>query len=415
MFCVLFLCLLFLPDVPAFGQGTPAFYMGQARTGEKPQAKVWFHNGFWWCVLPHERTANGALSIHQLYNNQWSVKGDALDALPNAQADVWAEGDDLFVLTFHPNQVRFFHYVFDQTRGMYHLKEGYPVGLSALPVQGVETMVVRQDAGGRFWVLFEGEASNSDRGEIWAMWSDDGQNWSSNGIRLGINVDPDDIGALCHFQIRGKNYLGAIWSQQPKNKSSHRDSAGVGRLLMRVHEVGQDPQIWSPAEEIASGQALADDHLNTAVAQDGQIYLVTKTSLDDLRPRDSTSTLLMLHVRDVEGRWTQYPISPSSERGTRPIVVLDGERGLLHVFYSRPTRGDGSLREIMHRWTDRWQIRFSEPEVAIGHAGVYLNDATSTHQNVSIETGLLVMCWGRLPKKNTPNQAYFRLYNLDGG
>jgi hypothetical protein len=38
------------PDVPVLCEGTPAFFMGKGQTGEKPQAKSWYHNGFWWCA-----------------------------------------------------------------------------------------------------------------------------------------------------------------------------------------------------------------------------------------------------------------------------------------------------------------------------------------------------------------------------
>ena len=289
------------------------------------------------------------------------------------------------------------------------------MALSPLPVGGIETMSLRRDGQGRFWVAFEGASKDAKRGSVWVIWSDDGLNWHLEGVRLGTNVAPDDIATLCHFVVGGTGYIGAIWSQQSANNSTHRDSAGVSRLVMRHHKDGDAPTRWSPIEEIASGQALADDHLNTAVARDGRIYLVTKTSLDDLRPKDGDAPLLMLYVRSNRGVWEGYAVSYSTERGTRPIVTLDEERGILHVFYTIPTNNNQSERAIVHRSSDRAKIKFSDRDMAIAEDGVYLNDATSAHHGMNSDTGILVMCWGKDRKKNTPNRAYFRVYKLDSG
>ena len=403
------------PDVSAFGQGTPAFFMGKGRTGEKPQAKVWFHNGFWWCLLPGTESGETALRFYQLVDDTWQNIGDPVDTRDDVQADVWAEGDDLFVLVFHPKQVHFLSFHFEQSLGRYVLKDGFPVVLSPLPVTGIETMSLRRDSRGRFWAVFQGEVGDAKRGSVWAIWSENGLQWHLEGVRLGQNVARDDIATLCRFETRGTAYIGAIWSQQSAVKSTHRDSAGIGRLVMRVHKDGDGPKRWTPLEEIIAGQAVADDHLNTAVSPDGQIYLVTKTSLDDLEPKDTKAALLMLHVRSSDGKWTNHTVSESTERGTRPIVTMDVERGILHVFYTAPTNPDQSERAIVHRWSDRSKINFSQPEMAIAQAGLYLNDATSTHSGLTAESGVLVMCWGRDPKKETPNRAYFRVYKSDGG
>lgn len=412
---LLLLVTLVWPDVSVFSQGTPAFFMGKGRTGEKPQAKVWFHNGFWWCLLPGTEGGDTALRFYHLQDETWLPVGEVVDAREDVQADVWAEGDDLFVLVFHAAQTRFLSFHFEQNQGCYVLQKGFPVTLSPLPVAGIETMSLRRDSRGRFWVVFEGEVNSTKRGSVWAIWSDDGLLWDLGGVRLGVNVARDDIATLCRFVIRGTAYIGAIWSQQAANKSTHRDSAGMGRLVMRVHKDGDDPHHWAPVEQIISGQAVADDHLNTAVAPDGQIYLVTKTSLDDLVPKDVNAPLLMLHARSTDGTWVSHTVSESTERGTRPIVTLDEERGILHVFYTAPTNPNQSERAIVHRWSDRSKIRFSQPDMAIAQTGMYLNDATSTHLGVTADSGVLVMCWGRDRKKETPNRAFFRVYKRDSG
>ncbi|MDA0709859.1 MAG: hypothetical protein O3B73_06595 [bacterium] len=414
--CLILFVGMVWPEASCFSQEVPAFFMGKGTTGEKPQAKVWFHNGFWWCLLPDTQDGQTGLRIHRLHNGRWDAVGEVVDPREEAQVDVLSDGNRLFVLIFHPDAARFAAYHFDQPSEQYILDPEYPVSLAPLPASGIETMSLRRDGKGRFWALFEGEVDGTTgRGDIWAIWSDEGLSWQLSGLRLGRNVDPDDIATLCQFALRGSGYVGAIWSQQSANPSVHRDSAGVGRLLMRLHKDGEPPDRWSPVEEIASGQALADDHLNTAVARDGSIYLVTKTSLDDLKPKEKNAPMLMLYARNPNGKWSRQAVSDSEERGTRPIVVLDDPKGILNVFYTRPGTGEKSERVIVRRWTDRTHLKFSEPEVVISHPGWHLNDATSTHQAVTADSGLMVMCWGQSLKKETPNGVFFRLYSLESG
>jgi hypothetical protein len=122
----------------------------------------------------------------------------------------------------------------------------------------------------------------------------------------------------------------------------------------------------------------------------------------------------MLYRQPAGGAWEGYPVSPIKEGGTRPIVVLDDALGRLHVFYSRPVPGSSGQREIARRVSDKKQIHFERPDVAISAPGIYLNDPTSTRQRVSSHTGLMMMCWGQDRKKKGANRAYYQLYLLGG-
>ena len=121
---------------------------------------------------------------------------------------------------------------------------------------------------------------------------------------------------------------------------------------------------------IASGVGLTDDHLNTAVAPDGTIFLVTKTSLDDLVPVDPNLPLLMLYRRPPGGAWEGYPVSPIKEDGTRPIVVLDDALGRLFVFYSRSVPDSPDERVIVRRVSDKKYIHFENVLLTLTGAAV---------------------------------------------
>jgi len=403
---------------PTFGQGTAAFEMGAGRTGEKPQAKVWFHDGAWWCVLPHEDAAQTGHRIHRFDGDRWVMpEGADIDGRVDARADVLCQGNALFVMSFHRDGSRFVAFDYHLGDRRYALREGFPVVLDSLGLLGVETLSFRRDSTGRFWAAFEGEHAKGARGEVRVIWSKDtaGQQWDLDGVRLGVGLDADDIAAVCQFVVDEIPQIGVIWSQQSASKSTHRDSAGTNRLWMRVHRDGDAPKSWSVPELIASGVALTDDHLNTAVARDGTVYLVNKTSLDDLKPRDPELPLLMLYARDNSGTWTRHAVSPGRERGTRPIVVLDDERGFLHVFYSRLVGEDQKRRQIVRRQSRRTPIAFGAPEVVVADPDMSFNDPTATHQRLTTVSGMLVMCWGQDHVRKGSNRAFFRVYNLDGG
>lgn len=407
------------PGTRVFAQGDPAFYMGAGRTGEKPQSKVWFHDHTWWCVLPGTVSEKTAQRIYRLKGSQWQLadsRQQVVDKRAGARADVLAQGNAIFVLSFHPRGTRFAAYDYDGKNKRYVQRKGFPVAISPLPVVGVETMVLAREGDGRFWVVFEGEAQDKERGEVRAIWSEDreGKKWNVDGVRLGTGLDGDDIATICRVVIGKEGQLAAIWSQQSAKKSSHRDSAGVNRLWMRLHRDGASPKDWESPVLIASGVALTDDHLNTAVARDGTLFFVTKTSLNNLKPVDPDLPMLMLYRLAPGGDWEGYPVSPIKEKGTRPIVVLDDALGRLYVFYSRPVADSKDERQIVLRVSDKTDIHFESPQVAVAIPGVYFNDPTSTRQRVSSDTGLMLMCWGQDKKKKGANRAYFQLYPLGG-
>ena len=49
-----------------------------APTGEKPQAKTWFHDGAWWAVMYN--TATGSFEIYKRIDGAWSTTGTVVDA-----------------------------------------------------------------------------------------------------------------------------------------------------------------------------------------------------------------------------------------------------------------------------------------------------------------------------------------------
>jgi hypothetical protein len=336
-----------------------------------------------------------------------------VDERTAARADVVCSGDSLFVLSFHPGETRFLAYDYEPEERGYRLRDRFPVQLAPLPLEGAETMVLARDGTGRLWAAYLGERPGQERGEARAIWSEDeeGRHWNLNGVVLGEDADPDDIAAAFWFRPASTGQVGVIWSRQSACKSRDRGTAGDSQLIMRVHRDDDPPDRWGPQEVAASGPGLVDDHLNTAAARDGTLFVVTKTSLDDLVPVNPDDALLKLYARSPEGAWSGYPVCTCREPSTRPIVVLDEEQRLLSVFYTQHV-GDGKTeRRIVRRSSTVEDIRFTGPaEAAIAWPGLYMNDVTSTKQNVTQQTGLVVMCGCRDKRRGGPHRAYFRRY-----
>ena len=77
-------------------------------------------------------------------------------------------------------------------------------------------------------------------------------------------------------------------------------------------------------------------------------------------------------------------------------------------FFARMWRGAPQMLALQQADLG-YQIDFSgRPEIQIATPGVYLDDVTSTKQNVTEKTGVLVMCWGQNRRLGGPRRAYFQ-------
>ena len=144
-----------------------------------------------------------------------------------------------------------------------------------------------------------------------------GVRWT-DPILLGRGTTDDDICSIA----RMCGGVGVIWSNQ------NNDS-----ISFRFHPNGSPPDSWDQTEIVAQGDKTADDHLNCAVAEDGTLYVATKTSLDTInRP------LLSLRERLPNGRWRSHAYAPLTPNGeaSRPIVMASDCRKrlvLCHTLY----------------------------------------------------------------------------------
>jgi len=125
--------------------------------------------------------------------------------------------------------------------------------------------------------------------------------------------------------------VGVIWSNQ------ERESINI-----RIHPNGNNICDWGETELVASGNRIADDHLNTAMSADGTLWLASKNSLDAQgKPQ------LVLSVRTSNGRWFNYHYANLGfiRMPSRPIILSSSDDMILagHTIYNSQEPGLGEI------------------------------------------------------------------------
>ena len=182
-------------------------------------------------------------------------------------------------------------------------------------------------------------------------------------------VKADDISSLVAV---GGNRVGVLWSNQ--------NNWTFGFAL---HADSQADDVWS-LETALSGTGLSDDHINLKSDSSGRVYAAIKTSKSS-----SNDPLTMLLVRQAGGGWSSHLFGTVRDNHTRPIVELDEEHGLVHMYAT----DSGSGGTIVEKTAPLGAISFAPGKglSVIKDADGKLNNPTSTKQNPTSSTGLVVL------------------------
>ena len=308
-------------------------------TGEKPQSKVWRHDGAWWGIFPtsSEGAASAGTWLWKLETDTWSpiLK---LDDGTDVQADVKVDGNLIHALLYDDSPVLV---SVEYMNGSYQLwsQRTASVALSA----GDETGVIELDSTGRMWYVTDTSSA------IVAYYSDSPYSTWSSSITVADGIDADDIGSVISLT---NNTIGVFWSDQ-KAKS----------FGFKTHGDGTDATVWSAAEVADSGSNIADDHINLALGADGKVYAAVKTSSDFIK----------LLVRETDGTWQDYEVDDNGV-GTRPIVLFNSQADRITVIY---TEANG-LNPIVYKESLTQSINFGARQT-LRDGG--FNDVASTKQS----------------------------------
>ncbi len=322
-----------------------------ANTGEKPQSKVWKHDGAWWAVLPTTAATPGSGTwLWKLVGDTWTsvIK---LSNNTDTHADALKVGAVTHILLYRGTSSELVSVEYGA--GTYAPWSLRPAAQAITLDSGVETATIAVDSTGRMWLASAGTTSVYVRSSVSPYTT-----WNAP-ITLGTGVAEDDIAVVTAFD---DDKVGVLWSNQ-----------NTERFGFKVHADGDAEGTWSADEVPADGSAqniglgMADDHMNLAVAADGTIYAAVKTSYDT-----GGSPKLALLVRRPSGTWD--PLYGVSESGTRGIVLLNTSADEL-LYLATSTEGAGN---ILARTSPTAAISFGAPTTLMSGS---FNEVTSTKQN----------------------------------
>jgi len=371
----------------------------QEITGEKPESKLWWNDGYWWGSL--WSTSANKYRIHRfdVAAQSWINVGPDIDNRPKSLADALWDGTKLYIAshiyttqsggTSTSNSARLYRYSYDAATDTYSLDAGFYVLINS---SKSETLVLDKDSTGKLWITW------TQSGDVYVNRSlGDDLTWGTPFILpvQGSDTDPDDISTLISFN----NKIGVIWSNQVDLK-----------IYFALHQDGDGDTNWQPREVALSDPtlgAVADDHLNLKMTNDdgGNLYIVTKTSLSG-----SNNPGVYLLKRTFGGGWSKYVVARRVDDYTRPIVVLDDENREAYVFAKSDYSAPGTIRMK--------KISFDNPSFSVGVGTAFIqsaddnaiNNVSSCKHNVNSTTGLLVIA------SDEGTRYYFHNYlALNGG
>jgi len=335
-------------------------------TSQKPESKLWHHDGVWWGTLYSDDA--GAYRIHRLDlpTQQWVDTGVTVDPRMRSRQDVLWDGQKLYMVSRFqpaPSECRLYRFAYHAGAQVWSLDPGFPVDV---PGGATEALTVAKDSTGRLWIAF----TLNDRVWVAHTQGSDAQ-WSAPfvlPVPEGTTVNFDDVAAV--VALPGK--IGVFWS----NQATDRD-------YFAVHADGAPPGAWT-LEVPAAGGNVADDHFNLKVASDGRLFVAMKTSRTA-----PGATLIGLLVRAPSGAWSPvHPVVTTDFNPTRAQLLLDEVQRRAYLFYS-PQHAT-----IHYKTTDLDAIAFpgGVGTAFIAKPGVAdVNDPTTTKQNVDPATGLVVL------------------------
>jgi hypothetical protein len=340
-------------------------------TAEKPPSKLWFADGSWWGAL--FSVGEDAFTVHRFdaASQSWFDTGVVIDTRNTVKVDVLWDGTKLYVAsagnssTTSSNVARVFRFSYDTASKRYTKDPGFPVPVAR---GGTEALVLAKDGAGVVWVVY----TQGRRVMVTHSITDEYQ-WVDPYVLPLPGADDltsDDIASVIAFDGR----IGVMWGNQ--TQSFYR---------FAVHTDGADDQQWA-GEVALEGEDLANDHINLKADSTGRVFAAVKTSL---KGRDEPQLVLL--VRETSGQWARHTIATGAQNQTRPIVLLHEETDTIYVIAAGPCCEGGALYLKSSRM-DR--ISFpagpGKPFLRLP-AHPHINNPSSTKQNVTTASGLLVI------------------------
>lgn len=363
-------------------------------TGEKPESKLWWNDGYWWASM----LKNGSASYHifrlNMFTQDWEDTGVALDDRPMSRADVlWDAATNklyvvshIFTLLGAPapagQRGELFRYSYDLINHTYTLDSGFPVEVN----QGAsEALVLAKDSTGTLWVTYVQSASvmvNHTLNQNDATW---GTPFILPAAGAGA-VGTDDMASIIAYNGR----IGVMWSSR----------AGSAKMYFASHVdgTGDTAADWT---SLAVYTPSGDDHMNLKAFQsdsEGHLYAVVKTSFT-LNANPEQPWIVLLACKTLPcaaaNNWTPYTVWTTSDKSpTRAQLLIDTENRDLYIFSRIIYDLNNNKKGIYYKSSDLDNISFVSGDgtaFITSATETDINNPTTTKQNVNRATGLVVL------------------------
>ena len=355
----------------------------RAPSGDKAQSKLWFQDGRWWALMAH--SPSGATQIHRLDSKRqvWVPTGVVVDERDRARGDVLWDGHKLYVASrtayvsswkraptereVRAGSALLLRFSYLPDKKSYRLDPGFPAKIAG---GSSESITLAKDSTGELWVTY------TRFGRVFlnrTLGADDAWGKPFMLPDPAAAVDSDDTSAVIAF---GGSRVGVLWSNQKERA-----------FYFAVHDDAAADRTWHT--EVAYGHGVggcstgcANDHISMRALPDGRLFAAVKTA-----NRLPDQPFIVVLARDRRG-WTSHNAGVVEELHTRPLIVLDDERMLLHLLTVVPEEGGA----VYCRTTDINNVVFRR---GLGtpwlSGGGRINNPSSTKQTVNSTSGLVVL------------------------
>jgi hypothetical protein len=368
-------------------RGPSSVGAGVGPTGSKPESKLWWVDGAWWSSM--WAGAGAGFHIFRLdpVTQRWVDTGVPLDDRSGTRADALWDGSHLYVASHlfsscgcsssaPGNPSRLYRFSYSPVTKSFALDAGFPVQINNT---STETLVIDKDSTGTLWATWVQDRQVRVSHTV----GGDDHNWLAPYVLPSpgaANVNNDDISTLVAF---GGDKIGVMWSNMT-----------ASAMYFARHVDGAADSDWTISPAIQS-PLIADDHINLRSLQSdgsGRVFAVTKTSLNSGSTPDPNDPIVLLLVRDPVTGWSSHPVWRVGDGTiTRPILLIDESNQDLHLFASSSESG-GTIR---HKSTPIGSISFPTGQGTVflrdGSQTNALNNATTTKQNVTSQSGLVIL------------------------
>src|SRR5215217_5066062 len=385
------------------GYQDQAFSGTSTPTGTKrAESLLWWNDGSWWADMWDTTSQDFHIFRLDAPTQRWVDTGQPIDTRPNTHADVLWDGSHLYVASHafvadgqsavSGTPAYLYRFGYDASTRTYSLDAGFPVAINNYKT---ETLVIDKDSTGKLWATWQqGNQIHVNRSV------GDDRTWGTPFVLPGdhTNVTVDDTSSVVAF---GGNKIGVMWSDQ---------STASDAMYFAVHADGQPDTSWEASRTAIQGPQTADDHINLKSLQadgSGRVFAAVKTSFTT-----SSAPLIMLLVRDPSsGEWSSYTVARVADCPNRPLVLIDEENQVLHVFATYPGPPGFSCNSsggaIHEKTSPLGNISFATgagTTVIEDSDSPYVHNVTSTKQNVTSQTGIAVLA------SNTHTGFYWHAY-----